>query len=140
MKTKVFVSQNGLELIVHSRKSAVIFEMNPAQLKENHIVDFEFDRAVFETLVTHIETVSYESWWMPSFGPKEAKSAGADYDEYYDREFDNNGYLSLRGLTFRMSRPALDNVRLYKFDKRKMESFLYDLKKIVVLPQKTGSK
>lgn len=140
MKTETFTSKNGMELIIKSRKSAVIFEMNPAQLNGKHAVDFDFDRAVFESLVTHIETVAYESWWTPTFGPKEAQSAGADYDEYYDRELDNNGSLSLRGITFRMNRPALDNVRLYQFNKRKMESFLYDLKKIVVLPENTGNE
>jgi len=54
--------------------------------------------------------------------PKKAFSLGADYD----RELDNNGYLWITKNKVSIKRPSIDNVRLYQYNKRKMESFLFD--------------
>jgi hypothetical protein len=63
--------------------------------------------------------------------PKEAQSEGADYYEYYDREFDNNGYLSIRDNALEIGRPILESNKLYQFNKKKMESFIYDFRERV---------
>lgn len=61
-----------------------------------------------------------------NFQPKEADSWGSDYDEFYDKKTDNNGYLFFRnGLNF--DSPSDETTLLYRFNKRKMESFIYDL-------------
>lgn len=64
------------------------------------------------------------------FNPKEANNFSSDYNEYYDKELDNNGYLAFhktKCLTF--YRPMPDNNRLYIFNKRRAESFIYDFEK-----------
>lgn len=128
MKTKVFTSDNGLELIIHSRKSAVIWEKNPEQCTSVMDMVFEFGNAEFEEFVNYIEAVAYESWG--TFDPKEATSEGADYFEYYDRELDNNGNLWIRNNEVKVSRPFKESDRLYKFNKKKMESFIFDLHEV----------
>jgi hypothetical protein len=126
MKIKVFTSVNGLELIVKNRKSAVIFEMNQNQLNDKHEVIFAFEPKDFAHLLDYIETISNESW--VHLTPKEANSLGSDYYEYYDKKLDNNGYLSIGENMLTIDRPFLESNKLYQFNKRKMESFLYDVK------------
>jgi len=121
MKTKVF--ENGL--VVKHRKSAVILE-----LREENNTDYRFVFP-FKTAEEFIEFSDYmhevatEVW--PSHTPKQATSDGADYWEYYDWEMDNNGYLTLYREKLCIERPNLANKRMYQFNKRKMESFIYDL-------------
>lgn len=139
---------NGL--IVQHRKSAVFFlhetdlsiegyvsplwsdktpVIKPSELNRKYI----FSEDEFKEFVAYMEQIANEAW--KNFIPKEADSLGADYAEYYDRDFDNEGslwvgkyYINLHGPA---NQPKTDNpmVRLYKFNKRKFESFIYDLRK-----------
>ena len=61
--------------------------------------------------------------------PKEATSDRNDYWQYYDRELDNNGYLSIKNgeMTFELPAYHLGSIRCYKFNKAKVQSFIYDL-------------
>ncbi|MGM7635650.1 hypothetical protein [Bacillus sp. Hm123] len=128
MNTKTFKSINGLELIIKNRKSAVIFELDKDEASsEEFEFLFEFSPEGFIELVNYIETVACECW--PSLSPKEADSMVADYDEYYDRQLDSNGYLSIKKNALLIERPVLDNQKLYQFNKRKMESFIYDCRR-----------
>lgn len=127
MKTKVFESISGLELIVKSRKSAVIFELDPEQNLEDNYLLFEFQPNDFSELITYLETISNESW--SNVTPKEATSSGSDYWEYYDKELDNNGYLSLKKNALQIGKPFPTSTKLYQFNKRKMEAFLFDTNK-----------
>ncbi|AMB18747.1 hypothetical protein BH780_gp164 [Bacillus phage Eldridge] len=121
MNTKVF--DNGL--VVKHRKSAVILE-----LRDENNTDYRFtfpfnSLEEFNEFSSYMYQVATKVW--PSHTPKQATSDGADYWEYYDREMDNNGYLTLYREKLCIERPSLDNKRMYQFNKRKMESFLYDL-------------
>jgi hypothetical protein len=124
MSSGVFKSKNGIELIVKSRKSAVFFEILG---HEHYQATLEFTASEFENFIVHLEDISNKAW--NNFSPKEADSLGSDYYEYYDKDLDSNGYLTVRDDWIFIERPSLDSSRFYKFNKRKMESFLYDLKK-----------
>lgn len=132
MNTRTFTSLNGIELIVKNRKSAVIFEMEQTQAKEKEKYKFslEFTSEAFDELLRHIETISNMSW--VNLNPQKADSLGADYYEYYDRELDNNGYLSIRKNLLLIERPTLDSNKLYQFNKKKIESFIYDYRKLTI--------
>lgn len=124
MDSKTFKTEDGIDLIVKSRKHAVIFEIPN---HKHHQATLDFSPLVFDDFVSHLETVSKKAW--ANISPKEADSLGSDYYEYYDKEFDNNGYLTLRNNWIFVERPSLESSRFYKFNKKKMESLLYDLKK-----------
>lgn len=126
MKAKSFICQNGLELIVKSRKSAIIFELKENQEKDYDFM-FEFNSNVFNFLYQYIESEAIECW--KGMVIKEVDSFGSDYYEYYDKEIDNNGYLSIYENVLKIERPVLESKRLYQFDKKKIQSFLYDFKK-----------
>lgn len=128
---RIFKSVNGLELIVKNRKSAVIFEMEQDQAGEKYDFVFEFTLEVFAELLKHLESVSNESW--SNVNPRVADSEASDYYEYYDRKLDNNGYLGIGKSGLSIERPTNECGRLYQFNKRKMESFIYDFRKKVVL-------
>ncbi len=129
MESRAFTSTNGLELIVKSRKSAVIFEMEQSKTNDKYDFIFEFKLTDFTELLVYLEVVSNKSW--SNLNPKECDSLGADYYEYYDRILDNNGYLKISNCKLKIERPSLESGRLYQFNKKKMESFIYDFKKIV---------
>lgn len=147
--------RNFKGLIVRHRKSAVFFERETDLSIDGCVSYFSKDKTLyiarselsykytfsedeFNEFVAYMEQIANEAW--TNFKPKEADSLGADYADYYDREFDSEGslwlgkyYISLDG----PSQPKTNNriARLYKFNKRKFESFIYDLRKTM-----TGSE
>ncbi|MBH0323355.1 hypothetical protein [Bacillus cereus] len=129
MESRTFTSTNGLELIIKSRKSAVIFEIDPSKTNGKYDFLFEFNLPSFMELLEYIEDISNKSW--NNLNPKECDSLGADYYAYYDRPLDSNGYLDISKYKLKIERPSLESGRLYQFNKKKMESFIYDFKKIV---------
>lgn len=149
MKDRVFTDQNGQQLIVRHRKSAVFFlretdldipgyvspfwagddkdpRVEPTELKRK----YKFSSETLEEFISYMQEVGSSSW--SSINPRVADSEGSDYYEYYDRETDNNGYLGFKNNTLSVDGPMQKKtnkpvIRLYKFNKRKFESFLYDL-------------
>lgn len=139
---------NGL--IVRHRKSAVYFERETDLNIEGYVLPhwkdqtpviqpsessrkYIFSKDEFKEFLVYMEQIANEAW--KNFSPKVADSMGADYADYYDKEFDNEGSLSV-GKYFvdvdgPFNQPKTSNpiVRLYKFNKRKFESFVYDLRK-----------
>ncbi|MGE7840709.1 hypothetical protein ACQKNX_07950 [Lysinibacillus sp. NPDC093712] len=149
MLERIFTDKAGQELIVKHRKSAVFFEgevdvSKPNSNGEKHseyicIKElrklYNFTKEDFEEFIMYCEKIANESW--SSFEPKVADSTGADYDDYYDKEFDNNGSLSIRAGIISIEAPYTqlksngDIVRYIKFNKRKFESFVFDLRRSV---------
>lgn len=149
MKTQLFTDKNGQELIVKRRKSAIFFEAKTDIDKPNSYGDkhkefidihelhklFEFTQEEFERFVAHCQSIATDSW--KNFEPKDATSEGSDYDDYYDRDFDNNGSLSVYNGIVSIQGPYTqlksdgDIIRLIKFKKRTFESFVYDLEQLI---------
>ncbi|UAT29471.1 hypothetical protein K7T73_12760 [Bacillus badius] len=127
MQTKSFKDNKGLILTIKNRKSAVIFESNNAPTNGSFDYLFEFDDITFNELKTYIQTTANEAW--PNIAAKQCDSFGADYFEYYDRYLDGNGYLAITENGLRLSKPFAKSNKLYQFNKKKMQSFLYDLLK-----------
>lgn len=147
MKTEIFTDINGKELIVKHRKSAIFFEKKANIEKLNSYGErhkkyicitelhslYNFTKEEFERFVDYCIQIANDSW--KNFEPKVADTMGADYDDYYDKEFDNNGSLSIRPQTISIEGPYTqlkesgEIVRLIKFNKRQFESFVFDLKK-----------
>lgn len=142
----IFTDINGELLIVKHRKSAVFFERLADLEIENKFhpelvsIDelkrsYRFTDYMFKKFIDHCNAIAIESW--SSFSPKEADSLSSDYDDYYDREFDNNGSLSIRKNEIKIEGPYNqpksngERVRLIKFNKRKFESFVYDLNQLL---------
>jgi hypothetical protein len=127
MNTKTFISENGLNLIIKSKKSAIIFEVEGNKDEKKYKFIFEFKPHVFKYLFEYIESEARMCW--SGLELKEAYSFSSDYNEYYDKELDSEGYMYIRDNSLEIERPALESVRLYKFDKKKIQSFLYDFHK-----------
>lgn len=126
---KKFKTLGDLELIVKNRRSAVIFEVANNQDEKKYCFTFKFSPEVFKQLFTHLQETSNKSW--ANLNPRDADSFGADYAEYYDKKFDNNGYLGIKRNILSIDRPVLESNKLYQFNKRKMESFIYDFENIL---------
>lgn len=123
MKTKIF--PNGL--VVKHRKSAIIFEHEVGKNQKQDAFNYPFDPIAFKSFVDYLETIANEAW--TNIVPKEATSAGSDYWEYYDRKYDNNGYLYIKDGGIQITAPYDSLDTLYQFNKPKIQSFLYDCRK-----------
>lgn len=149
MKTEIFIDRNNDELIVKHRKSAIFFEKKANVAKTNSYGEkhkeyvcitelrnlYNFEKEEFERFVDYCHLIAKESW--TSFEPKVADSLGSEYDEYYDSNFDNNGKLSIRAGIISIEGPYTqlkssgEYVRLIKFNKRKFESFVFELNRLL---------
>ena len=127
---KVFTDKNGLELIISYKKSAIVFEINDTlETQKEDIFDFIFNPQIFKQLFEYLYEISNKSW--DNIQLKERNSFGSDYEEYYDKKLDNNGCLWLDENKLKMERVSVGNNKLYQFNKPKIQSFLYDFKKLI---------
>lgn len=128
---KQFTSGKNI-IDIYKNGSSVIVDLNKLSHQQGKIPD----TARFEITLDFVEylfDLANDVWG--SFKPKECSSAGSDYYEYYDKEYDNNGYLSIshdkKYLDFELPASHLGYNRMYKFNKVKLQSLIYDLKNIV---------
>ena len=84
---------------------------------------------ITEDFVSKFKALAFSIW--KDLNPKEATSDRNDYWQYYDKELDNDGGLSIKNGKMRFILPAyhLGSIRCYKFSKAKAQSFIYDLEK-----------
>ncbi|WP_028589439.1 hypothetical protein [Paenibacillus massiliensis] len=127
MFTSNVKTENGLNLVIIFEKSSVVFSLE--KNTESWMHQFKFDPQTFNDLYQHLECFSRKVW--PNLIAKPATSHGTDYEEYYDKELDNNGYLRIEPNTLMIERPSKESLRLYRFNKAKMQSFLFDLDQII---------
>lgn len=125
----IFKTIDGLELAVKHKRASVSFELTEDVPVGEDRFNFKFDDETYKQLCDYIRKVSLEVW--PSLVPKDATSEASDYAEFYDKASDNNGSLGISrtfsGLT--IYRPFLSQRLLYRFNKAKMQCFIFDLNK-----------
>ena len=122
MKERTFNDEHGREVIVRTNRSNI-----QIHTKEKGLLDYHFYLDSDEIL-HYLKDQATKVW--KSFAPKEADSFGADYWEFYDKATDNNGYLRISDdgvIVF--GSPSVETTLLYQFNKRRMESFIYDLER-----------
>ena len=127
MDTKILKTVNGLDLIIKNKKNTIILKINKLQDNKKYKNSFKFEKETFVELLKYIEKISNETWM--NLYIREATSMASDYNEYYDSELDSEGSLEIYHNMLFIERPSLESTRIYKFNKRKMESFIYDLRK-----------
>lgn len=125
---KEFIDKYGANLIIKHNKSNIILETDNKNIKNNYFLILHFEDDTFKELRSYLETIAKQIWC--DFTPKEANSFSSDYEEYYDRKYDNNAYLNLYiNGALRIEKPDSNSSYLYKFNKKRTESFIYDLAK-----------
>lgn len=128
MISKEFIDKYGVNLVVEHSKTNIIFKTDVKNIKNKYDVQLCFIESVAKELTEYLEYISKQIW--NDFNPKIANSISSDYAEYYDRKYDNEGYLSIfKENVIKIERPDENCPYMYKFNKKRMESFIYDLKK-----------
>lgn len=118
-------------------KETIKGEAIPHYKRSELDVGFNFGKQERKELCEYLKQIGSEAW--VNFKPKDADSIGADYDSYFDKDMNDEGNLSFgsgRRSFLEFSAPYQPSrkdgiVRLYKFNKRKFESFIFDLEKKV---------
>ena len=119
MNERTFKDEHGGKIIVRTNRSNI-----QIHTEEKQILDYRFYLDSVEIL-HYLKEQATKVW--KSFRPKEADSFGADYWEFYDKNTDNNGYLEVSKEALVFQSPSDETTLLYQFNKRKMESFIYDM-------------
>ena len=119
MKERTFKDEHGRKIIFRTNRSNI-----QIHTEEKQILDYLFYLDSVEILY-YLKEQATKVW--KSFRPKEANSFGADYWEFYDKNTDNNGYLEVSKEALVFQSPSDETTLLYQFNKRKMESFIYDM-------------
>jgi hypothetical protein len=125
----VFTAECGAKLHVLSGKGKIVFELHGDDNTQYH-GQLRFSKKEFDNFYAWTESVARTTW--KDFFPKSATSAASDYDEYYDKELDNNGGIAIKETGLYISRPSLMEPRFFIFTKAKMQSFLFDLDRMVI--------
>lgn len=122
MNERTFKDEHGGKIIVRTNRSNI-----QIHTEEKQILDYRFYLDSVEIL-HYLKEQATKVW--KSFRPKEADSFGADYWEFYDKNTDNNGYLEVSKEALVFQSPSDETTLLYQFNKRKMESFIYDMESL----------
>ncbi|MCK2000812.1 hypothetical protein MZM54_05340 [[Brevibacterium] frigoritolerans] len=125
MKMKIKTLDNGL--VIKHRNSAIFFENATGKKEREERFPYEFTKEGFKDFAVYIEEIANEAW--SNIVPKEATDLRSDYDEYYDKTYDDNGGLSIKENGILITAPYWSVDTLYKFNKPKIQSFIYDLRK-----------
>lgn len=121
MIEQVFTDKHKRKLIVRVNRSNI-----QIHTERKDLLDYQFDLNV--ELFKFLKEQAVKVW--KTFTPKEADSFGSDYWEFYDRNTDNNGYLEIRN-ELKFQSPNDETTLLYQFNKRRMESFIYDIENLI---------
>lgn len=124
MIEQVFTDEHKRKLIVRVNRSNI-----QIHTERKDLLDYKFDLNV--ELFKFLKEQAVKVW--KTFTPKEADSLGSDYWEFYDKATDNNGYLDIRNEMLIFGSPSEETTLLYQFNKRRMESFIYDIESLFTL-------
>lgn len=121
MIERVFTDEHKRKLIVRANRSNI-----QIHTEKKDLLDYQFDLNV--ELFKFLKEQAVKVW--KAFTPKAANSFGSDYWEFYDRNTDSNGYLEIRN-ELKFQSPNDETTLLYQFNKRRMESFIYDIESLI---------
>lgn len=95
----------------------------------NRVVKINLDTDTLNELYSTLKSFANDLW--PNHTLHDVTGFGNDYTEYYDKETDNDGGLSISkdAIIFYPPGYHLDSPKLYRFTKRTIETFLFDLEK-----------
>ena len=116
-------SENGKVLMIRFNRSNV-------ELHSEFEGEFEFSKDEFDEIKRSIINGANNIW--KNLNPRIADSFSSDYDEWYDKEVGNEANLVLipKAHIINVNPPfGRKGTRLYRFNKRTMESFIFDLNK-----------
>lgn len=118
-----FQAEDGKVLMIRFNRSNV-------ELYSELEGEFEFSKDKFDEIKQSIIDGANNIW--KNLNPRVADSFSSDYDEWYDKEVGNEANLVLvpKIRTIKIFPPfGRKTTRLYRFNKRTMESFIFDLNK-----------
>lgn len=119
-----FQAEDGKVLMIRFNRSNV-------ELHSEFEGDFEFSKNEFDEIKQSIIDGANNIW--KNLNPRIADSFSSDYDEWYDKEAGNeaNLFLMPKIHTIKIIPPfGRKTTRLYRFNKRTMESFIFDLNEL----------
>lgn len=127
MKNKKQFTSGKNIIDIYKNGSAIIIDLNEMSHQHGKIPN-TVRFAMTTELIEYLSDLAKDVW--ENFQPKECTSWSSDYYEYHDKEYDSDGILSIshdgKYLDFQLPANHLGYNRMYKFNKVKMQSFIYD--------------
>ena len=119
---------NGKDLIIEKNKKNILFKADAENLK-GYRLKVCFEREDFIRMINQISDIAKELWG--DIQPKEITCVRDDYTEYYDKKYDDNGYLTIDNYILKLEVSSLDAPYVYKFNKKRVETFIYDCIRLI---------
>lgn len=127
-----FKDKNGKILIFKLYNNKITFNCETKDIVKNKFkYEYTFTKNDFINIFNTLLDMCTEKWKKLTL--KKVYSLCNDYEDMYDKDFDNNCSITLNKHTFslKFNKPDCDEDRLVWLTKPYTESFLYDYKNIV---------
>jgi len=115
-------------LFVCGEKNRVVFKIDRDEYPDQHKIGRTYNNVGICHVAGVLEEIILDVW--PGLEPKAATGLASDCTEYYDKELDSNGYLTLHGNNFGIDAPTRNHERAFVLNKRKAQDLLFDIANI----------
>lgn len=124
MTKKRLTTITGTEIIIRQRKTTVLIELVHNDPNETSYT-LQFTPEGYVDAMDTIKAAAHQAW--PNIKPKKYTSVSSHYHGYFDEELSGYGFLIIgTSDQIAITKPDGQNKRMYQFNKRRMESFLFD--------------
>lgn len=114
-------------VIVRAEKNKIVFLADRDEYPEKDRFRRKYSAIGWEYILGVLLEIVKEVW--PDLKPKEATGHGSDFEEYYDKELDLDGSMTLYNNELFIHAPSKHHERIYVIPKRKAADFLNTLNK-----------
>lgn len=125
---------NEIELmcgvVAKAEKNKIVFYADRTEHFGHHKFSKEYTDSEWHAILTDLIYMTAAVW--PNIKPKEATGSGSDFEEYYDKELDNDAWMSIYNKSISISAIDGDHERIYVITKRKSFDFLNTLLKRII--------
>lgn len=110
-----------------AEKNRIVFYTDRNEYPEKFKFKEDYTDSEWVEILKELLEMANEVW--PDIKPREATGHGSDFEEYYDKELDCDGWMSIFNKHISINAPNKDHERIYAITKRKAADFVNTLLK-----------
>lgn len=130
IKQKEFIDKDNHVLILCKDGNKILFKHVEEDLESRRYrYEYKFDNKTFVDIFYYLQELIKENWKDIRLHP--VNTLSNDYEEIYDKEFDDNCSVSIYKNMLIFDKCLDDNTRLVRLTKTYAATFLYDYQKII---------
>lgn len=120
---------NEQRLVIRTNRKGVYFDRAPGKRYTSMFqFVYEFDDEGIDYLAEMLEEFGYDVWGDLFEVKKRDERKVSDYYEQFETEYQDWSHLEIDGHLVIVTAPMNSEKLMYRFSRRKLESFIYDLR------------